>query len=120
MNEPIFGTIINLNVYGGTVRLDDGRIAGIPPAELEANRPHYERAWNGRKNVAFIVRSDSRRLTAMLAPQIVDRALEEQIAQYLKSTEQWDVSDGAPAHERHFLRKKRRTSLFESQHSNER
>ena len=48
-----------------------------------------------------------------LAPQIRDDELEEQIAAYLKSTEEWEQPDGIPAAERHFLRKKRRAALFE-------
>jgi hypothetical protein len=112
VNDPVRGTVLNLNRYGGTVRLDDGRIAGILVADLEANRHQYERAWTGRKNVEFILRTVDRRLTAVLAPQIVDGALEEQIAQYLKSA--------PPANERRFLQKKRRAAFFESRHSNER
>ncbi len=58
------------------------------------------------------VRDDDR--TVSLAPQIRDDELEEQIASYLKSTEEWEPADGLPAAERHFLRKKRRAALFET------
>jgi hypothetical protein len=51
-----------------------------------------------------------------LAPQIRDETLEEQIASYLRSTEEWEPADGVPAAERHFLRKKRRAAFFESKH----
>ena len=66
--------------------------------------------------LAFEVRREGRRCAVSLAPQIRDETLEEQIATYLKSTEEWEPADGFPAAERHFLRKKRRAALFESKH----
>ena len=52
-----------------------------------------------------------------LAPQLRDEQFEEQITQYLKMTEEWENPEGPPAHERHFLQKKKRAALFESRHS---
>ena len=69
-----------------------------------------------RKRLAFEVRRTGRRCAVSLAPQIRDDDLEEQIAAYLKSTEEWEPSEGPPAAERHFLRKKRRAALFEAKH----
>ena len=69
--------------------------------------------WRAAKRLAFEVRRDGRRRAVSLAPQIRDDELEEQIASYLKSTEEWEQPDGIPAAERHFLRKKRRAALFE-------
>ena len=114
------GTVINLNAYGATVRLDDGRIAGAPLVDVERHRAQYDRAFTGRKSMEFIVQNSGRHLVAMLAPQLRDDHFEEQIAGYLKMTEEWEKPDVPPAHERHFLRKKKRAALFESRHSTER
>jgi hypothetical protein len=43
-----------------------------------------------------------------------DEAFEEQIARYLKSTEEWAPPDALAPAERHFLRKKRRAAYFEA------
>jgi len=40
--------------------------------------------------------------------------LDDRITTYLKSIESWDSPDGVPAHERHFLCKKKRAALFEA------
>jgi hypothetical protein len=114
------GIVINLNAYGATVRLNDGRLASAPLVDVEKHRTDYERALNGRKSLEFVLRSSGRHLTAMLAPQLRDEDFEEQIAGFLKMTEEWEKPDAPPAHERHFLRKKKRAALFESRHSTER
>ena len=44
----------------------------------------------------------------------VDAVLEEHIAAYLKSTQEWEPADVMPAAERHFLQKKRRAADFAS------
>ncbi|MFN2450636.1 MAG: hypothetical protein ABR508_12760 [Candidatus Baltobacteraceae bacterium] len=117
MNGPEPGIVININAYGAAVRLNDGRLASVPLLDLDKNRAAYERALTGRKTLEFVVKSGSRHLLVMLAPHIHDEAFEEQIAGYLKSTAEWENPDAAPAHERHFLRKKKRAALFESRHS---
>jgi hypothetical protein len=114
------GIVINLNAYGATVRLNDGRLASAPLMDVECHRADYERAVTGRKTLEFIVNNNGRHLTATLAPQLHDEHFEEQIAGYLKMTEEWEKPDAPPAHERHFLRKKKRAALFESRHSTER
>jgi len=50
------------------------------------------------------------------APADPGRGLDEQIAVYLKETQEWEGSDGVPVHERRFLQKKRRAAIFESKH----
>ena len=112
--------VININAYGATVRLDDGRIASVPLDDLEKNRSSYERAVTGRKVLEFVVQSSGRHSMLHLAPQIHDAHFEEQIAGYLKMTEEWEKPDAPPAHERHFLQKKKRAALFTSRHSEER
>lgn len=120
MNDLERGVVINLNAYGATVRLGDGRLASVPLTDLEKNRPSYERAITARKTLAFIIRGDGRHATAVLAPQLRDDHFEEQIVGYLKMTEEWEKPDVPPAHERHFLQKKKRAALFESRHAEDR
>jgi hypothetical protein len=117
VSDTTRGIVINLNTYGATVRLDDGDLATASAADVESHRDQYQRSLAGRKRLAFEVRRAGRRCAVSLAPQIRDDKLEEQIASYLKSTEEWEPADGPPAAERHFLRKKRRAALFESKHS---
>jgi hypothetical protein len=113
------GTVINLNAFGATVRLEDGTLASVPAHDLNLHRNHYDRALRAGSSLAF-EKHDGRRLSLTLAPQIRDAGLEDQITGYLKATEEWDVRDGVPAHERHFLKKRRRAALFESRHSSSR
>ena len=120
MNQVERGVVINLNAYGATVRLIDGRLASVPFPDLEKNRASYERALTGRKTLDFLVSVAGRHTTVALAPQLRDEDFEEQIAGYLKMTEAWERPDAPPAHERHFLRKKKRAALFESRHSDHR
>jgi hypothetical protein len=116
VNETVSGIVINLNAYGATVRLDDGDLASASSSDVETHRDEYQRSLLRRKRLAFEVRRAGRRCAVSLAPQIRDERLEEQIASYLKSTEEWEPADGLPAAERHFLRKKRRAAAFESRH----
>jgi len=111
--DTLGGIVINLNTYGATVLLDDGDLATAPASDVESHRDQYLRSLARRKRLAFEVRRAGRRRAVSLAPQIHDDELEEQIAAYLKSTEEWEQPDGIPAAERHFLRKKRRAALFE-------
>lgn len=104
MTDTLSGTVINLNRYGGTVRLDDGDIASANPVDVETHRGAYERSLTNHQRLTFEVRRDGRRRSLLLAPQIVDEGLEEKIAAYLR--------DGPPAAERHFLKKKKRAALF--------
>lgn len=120
MSEPQPGIVINVNAFGATVRLEDGRLATASAGDVEAHRAQYDRGLVTRKPLAFEVRDSGRHIVASLAPQLRDDHFEEQIANYLKMTEEWEQPDMPPAHERHFLRKKKRAALFESRHSSER
>ncbi len=117
MTETQRGIVINLNAYGATVRLDDGRLASAPAADVEKHRGYYDRASISRKPFVFLIQSSGRRPLVVLAPQLRDEQLETQIANYLKSTQEWENPELPPAHERHFLQKKRRAALFESRHA---
>jgi hypothetical protein len=112
-SHVVRGTVINVNAFGATVRLENGELASVSAADVEAHRVDYERAWNSRKALSF-ERRDGRRPTVVLAPQIRDETLDDQIMAYLKSTESWESPDGVPAHQRHFLHKKKRAALFEA------
>lgn len=116
MSATSGGIVINLNAYGATVRLDDGDLASASALDVERHRDDYQRSLMRRKRLAFEVRRNGRRRAVSLAPQLRDDAFEEQIASFLKSTEEWEPADQMPAAERHFLRKKRRAALFESKH----
>ncbi len=106
------GTVINLNAFGATVRLDSGELASARNEDVEQHRRQYERSLTTRTCLDFIRREHAGRPTVTLAPQISDERLEEQIASYLKSTEEREGE--TPAHERHFLRKKRRAAHWEA------
>jgi hypothetical protein len=113
VSDAVDGIVINLNAYGATVRLDNGDIASAPAEDVEAHRIEYQRSLVRRKELAFELRRDGRRPTVVLAPQIRDDDLDEQINSYLKSTQEWDSPDGIPAADRHFLQKKKRAAHFE-------
>ncbi len=118
MSARVFGFVINLNAFGATVRLEGGELASAPQGDVEAHRAAYERAVSGHKSLAFIRHAGSRRPLVTLAPQIDEPELDEAISEYFKSTQDWETdAEGVPAHERHFLRKKKRAALFESKHS---
>lgn len=112
MSETAAGIVINLNRYGGTVRLDDGDIASANPIDIETHRGAYERSLADHQRLTFEVRRDGRRRTVLLAPQIVDEGLEEKIAAYMRDTEDWETPDAMPAAEWHFLKKKKRAAAF--------
>jgi hypothetical protein len=114
------GIVINVNAYGAIVRLEDGRLASAPLPDVEKHRGYYDKGVLTRRAMEFVVQGEGRRPMAMLAPQLRDEEFESQINSYLKSTQAWENPDLPPAHERHFLRKKRRAALFESRHAPDR
>lgn len=120
MNDVVHGLVLNVHSFGAIVRLESGQLASVPAADVESHRLEYERAMTGHKTLAFSLHGESRHAIALLAPQIHDDVFEAQITGYLKETQEWDVPDAPPAHERHFLRKKRRAALFESRHASDR
>jgi hypothetical protein len=120
MSETQRGVVINVNAFGATVRLNDGRLASAPAADVEKHRGYYDRAVLTRKSLEFVMSSEGRHPMVLLAPQLRDEQFEAQIAGYLKATQEWEDPERPPAHERHFLRKKRRAALFESRHATDR
>ncbi|MBV8117489.1 MAG: hypothetical protein JOZ01_05900 [Candidatus Eremiobacteraeota bacterium] len=109
--------MISLHAYGALIRLEDGRLAGASSEEVEKNRPAFERGLRTRKPLEFSLRAVAGHVRATLAPQVRDADLEQQIASYLKMTEEWEQPDAPPAHERRFLQKKRRAAVFQSRHA---
>lgn len=120
MTDRVFGLVINVNAYGATVRLESGELASAPAGDVEAHRAQYERSISGRKTIAFVKHPGGKHPMVTIAPQIEEPELDEAIADYFKSTESWESDEeGRPAHERHFLRKKKRAALFQSKHPDE-
>jgi hypothetical protein len=115
VSDRVFGFVINVNAYGATVRLEGGELASAPAGDVEAHRAEYERSIATQQAVAFILHPGSRRPMVTIVPRIDEPELDEKIAHYLESTQEWENdADGVPAHERHFLRKKKRAAAFES------
>jgi hypothetical protein len=106
----VCGVVININTFGAIVRLDDGELAGVDQNDVDTHRREYENALNSRARLAFVRHGSGGRASVTLAPQISDERLEQQIASYLRSTEESWESGELPAHERHFLRKKKRAA----------
>lgn len=114
MTETVYGFVINVNAYGATVRLENGELASAPAGDVEAHRNDYERGMSTRKVLAFVMHPNARRPMVTIVPRIDEPELDAQIAQFFQSTHEWeDDADGVPAHERHFLRKKKRAAHFE-------
>ncbi len=127
--ERVRGRVISVHSFGATVRLENGEVASVPISDVNANRAAYTRAVASRADLPFDAHPHSRHRILVLATTRIDevveaavqlpaasmdQAFEEQIATYLKETQEWERADAAPAHERHFLRKKRRAASFES------
>lgn len=114
MNERVYGFVINVNAYGATVRLENGELASAPAGDVEAHRNDYERGMSSRQSLAFLLHPGARRPMVTIVPRIDEPELDAQIARYLESTQEWENdADGVPAHERHFLSKKKRAARFE-------
>lgn len=114
MNERVYGFVINVNAYGAIVRLENGELASAPAGDVEAHRSDYERGMSSRESLAFLMHPGTRRPMVTIVPRIDEPELDAQIARYLESTQEWENdADGVPAHERHFLRKKKRAARFE-------
>jgi len=114
VSDRVYGFVINLNAYGAAVRLESGELASAPAGDVEAHRNDYERAMSTRKSLAFERHPGARRAMVTIVPRIDEPELDAQIAQYLESTSEWENDEnGVPAHERHFLQKKKRAKLFE-------
>ena len=78
MSETERGIVINVNAYGATVRLDDGRLASAPAADVEKHRGSYDRALISRRPLEFMVQGGKHPLV-LIAPQLHDEQFETQI-----------------------------------------
>jgi hypothetical protein len=122
------GTVINIHLHGALVRLEDGSLASVPPVELAANAATYAASLARRESIELLVDDRGRHPVVALvasatkavpvaptdAPRLVDEAFEQRIGAYLKETEAWAPPDRPQPAERHFIRKKRRTAIFEA------
>lgn len=120
------GSVINIHSWGATVRLEDGRLASIPLADLEANRAVYTRALGSRTPLPFDESRGSRHCIATLVrnelaetvvpsskePQITSALFEAHMTAYLRETEDWMPPDRPTPIERHLIRKHRRAAQF--------
>jgi hypothetical protein len=106
------GHVLNVSAYGAAVRLDTGELASAPLIDVERNRAHYERSLTGHKSLTFELH-DGRRPSVTLAPQITDDVLEDQIAGFLRESEERHPSGDVPAEQRHYLKKKQRAARFD-------
>jgi len=114
VNETVYGYVINVNAYGATVRLESGELASAPAGDVEAHRGDYDRSLAAKMSVAFTRHPGTRRPMVTIVPRIDEPELDQQIARFLESTAEWENDgDGIPAHERHFLSKKKRAAQFE-------
>ena len=116
MSDTVYGHVINLNAYGAMIRLESGELASAPAGDVETHRNEYERGMSSREAIAFMRHpgGGARRVMVTIVPRISEPQLDEQIARYLESTSEWETDEnGVPAHERHFLRKKKRAAQFE-------
>jgi hypothetical protein len=118
------GVVINVHALGATVRVDDGRLMSAPIGDVNAHRAAYSRAVGARTEtlpfdvtgprqvVLATTRVDEPIVPTAKAPALADPALEEQITQYLKSTQEWAPPDLPEPFERHLFRKRQRAKLF--------
>jgi len=120
------GNIINIHCWGATVRLEDGRLASIPLADLEINQALYSRALASRTALPFDESRVSGHVVATLvrnevadtvvpstrAPQISSAIFEAHMSAYLRETQEWMPPDRPTPIERHLIRKQRRAAQF--------
>jgi hypothetical protein len=119
----LLGTVINLHRFGAAVRLEDGRLASVSAAEVDAHRAMFEESFVAHRSLRLVVRDSGRGVSAVLA-DFIDaeveasnlraEAFEERMADYLRETEEWAPPDQAQPFERHLTRKRRRAAQFES------
>jgi len=120
------GVVINVHALGATVRLDDGTLAAVPPAEAAKNRPALLGSLSRREQLVFTVEREGRHAVARIAsegaavamrpeaPRLHDESFESLMNAYLKSVEEREPPDRPAPAERHFIRKKRRATFFEA------
>jgi hypothetical protein len=122
----IRGNVISVHNWGATVRLEDGRLAAVPLADLDANRNIYSRALGNKALLPFDESRIAKHVVATLvrneaeetivptssAPQITSAIFEAHMTAYLRETQEWMPPDRPSPFERHLIRKKRRAAQF--------
>jgi hypothetical protein len=122
----VSGSVINIHTWGGTVRLQNGRLATIPLVDLDANRSLYSRALVSKAPLPFDEMRTARHSIVTLArnggetpvvppneaPNLTDPVFEAHMTAYLKETQEWQPPDQHTPVERHLIRKQRRAAQF--------
>ena len=119
------GIVINIHRLGAAVRLEDGRLASIPAAELGPHAARLSGSLKHREPLVFALDERGRRPIAHLSSVADDgspppsqlentNVFEDRIRAYLKQTEEWAPPDRPEPAARHFIRKKRRAASFEA------
>jgi hypothetical protein len=125
------GNVINIHNWGATVRLEDGRLAAISRADVDANRGIYARALGSKELLPFdeslianhvvatLVRNEAAEIVVPTskAPQITTAIFEAHMTAYLRETQEWMPPDQASPFERHLIRKQRRAAQFSQERS---
>ncbi len=111
----IRGVVLNLHQLGAVVRLVDGRLATLPPAEVMVHRALFQESIRTKRALPFETRSTGRRLILFLSTEepvvsATEEAFEERMNSYLKSLEEWEDPERPSSAERHAMRKKRRAN----------
>jgi len=126
MAAEVSGVVINLHVLGATIRLDDGRLVCANAADVARHRAAYSRSLERRSALTFVLAGVravtlSESADAVVAAQAAERAIltdeafEQQLAAYLKETENWAPPDRPAPLERHLFRKTQRAKAFKSE-----
>ncbi len=118
------GVVISVHALGATVRLEDGHLAGVPAEEVAKHRPVLIAALSRREPLDFNLRRRGRHFIASLGSRPSDalpllgrdEGFESMMNAYLKTLEDREPPDRPAPAERHFIRKKRRATIFESRH----
>jgi hypothetical protein len=122
----VLGVVINLHALGATVRLDDGRLVSANAADVARHRAAYGRSLERRTPLTFVLHGVravtlSESADAAVAAQaaeravLTDEAFEQQLAAYLKETENWAPPDRPAPLERHLFRKTQRAKAFKTE-----
>ena len=106
------GVVININYHGAVVRLADGTLAAVPPAEATTHQALFAESLREHRELPFVVKLGGKHTVAFLgreavqadsmpAPRLTDPVFEERMNAFLRSLEQ----EGSPDSEAFFRKK---------------
>ncbi len=67
--------MISVHAFGATVRLENGEVASVPIADVNANRATYTRALTAKTNLPFDAHPGQRHRILLLATTRVDERI---------------------------------------------